>query len=551
MSLKKILHQQALTAIVNKRFDIAAENWLEWYCLPENTEELQNLYSSLLPLAQESKDVYLYSILGFFLLDHSDILNIDREAALVLCVDFSHQGLKIDQDNYHCIRNAGSANFWLGNNKEAKYYYSLANVINASPVLQIRLFQIENSEIEIKDYSLLEITSDHQSAMECYNAAVELSALLNNDKTIDEFERVRLMYIRRHLYITAYTLYRNCIESHEQDKLNCDERTFAMCCNNLSQLLGAEGDFQKAIDVANEGIKRYPFMTIELTRFYHYVDTDSDENVIKEGRRLIDEYGDELDDISFMEVINGLCNSSMVLKNYKNALNWAEIGIQFYHSLDVTDPLTQNEHIIRCFTNFFINKAKSEEKLEIVKNTDCEAEDVDSVLEKIPDNPSILISRGNTFMEQGDFEASAKCYDAAIFFAKEKNVTRSIQVAFYNKGYLQEVFFNNSAEALQSFEQSISYNNNDFWCYYWATKSAYRIMDNQKTVYLGESALNLVKDEESGVAEDVIAELYEHIGTSYLDLKNYKEALKFLKKSVDLSQNINAEANLKIVKSFI
>lgn len=519
--MRQQLQQAAWDALLQGDHALAATNWIKGHCLPEDLAELTRIYDYVHTKNETSADPDLCAILGLIALDNNDVFDQNRERALIQCVQWSKQGLAIDPDHYSCNRHAGSALYWLGDQTSAEKYYEKACQLSPSPVLQIRLARIRQTD-------LTSLMVDTQEGMEAYNAGVEL----NNDQ------------LKRQCYEQAYKLFRGAIIEQNGDLLNYNPQIFAMCCTNLSQLLTAEGNLERAITILTEGIDQYPFMVILVNRFYVYITADMHEQAIADGERLLEAYTDQMDTVTYFDTINGICNSCIALKRYEEALELSEIGLSEYNELDVTDPIAQNEHVLRCFTNFFINKAKAAEVLGIKTESDP------SLLEAMPDNPSLLISRANTFTAEKNWEKAMECYQYAIHFGSQKGMDRSVQVALYNMGYMQAIHLDDKESGLDSLEGSIGMGNVDFWCYYWAMWCAYQLTENEKTVHYGDAALQALPTQE-GVTDDVVAQIYEHIGTSYIDLDECRKAVQYLQESIRLHDTPQARQNLQIAKEHL
>lgn len=95
------------------------------------------------------------------------------------CIDWSICALEKDPQHYTCSRNAGSALYWLNDTKGALHYYLRSNAIRPSPVLQIRIFNIRHQGEGQPDFSELNISWSTHSAMEAYNAGVEINRILD------------------------------------------------------------------------------------------------------------------------------------------------------------------------------------------------------------------------------------------------------------------------------------------------------------------------------------------------------------------------------------
>jgi hypothetical protein len=63
-------------------------------------------------------------------------------------------------------------------------------------------------------------------------------------------------------------------------------------------------------------------------------------------------------------------------------------------------------------------------------------------------------------------------------------------------------------------------------------------------VHYGKLAIQALSGQE-GVTDDIMAEIYEHIGTSQIDLGYYDEAVKNLQRSLKLNFSQTTNDNLK------
>lgn len=548
--MKEILHQKAWEALNAGNYALAARNWLDGYALPDSLAELKKIFRHITALSEEAPHPDLYAILGLIALDHNEIFDPNRENALTKCLDWSINGAGIDPEHYHCSRNAGSALYWLNDWKGALGYYEISNQLRSSPVLQIRIFNIRHRNQKHPDFSELKISADTNSGMEAYNAGVEINRILAQNPDMAETEKQRLTQLKIELYERSYQLYKNAITGGNGDELNHDPHTFAMSCNNLARELTIRGAYQEAIAIASEGIAQSRFMFILLNRMDSYSHARMPEKAISDAKLLLEEYADEMDFITLISVIDCLAFSHSDLKQHEEALYWANEGLQLYYETDPADTILQHEDVTRCVTNFFIFKAKASATLGAETDTTNNAVEADYLLENMPDNPSLMISRADAFVKEGKWEKALDCYDQAIHFGLEQNRERSVQVAFYNQGYILEVHLKNSAAALESFEQSMHYGNRDFWCFYWAVHTAYHLLENEKTVNYGTWALSVMPVQE-GVTDDVAAEIYEHIGSAQLDLGNYDEAVKNLQQSLQLNDLPHTRTNLNTARSHI
>ncbi|MCP1996286.1 tetratricopeptide repeat protein [Flavobacterium sp. HSC-61S13] len=542
--MKEELQRQAKEALEQGDYALAAKNWVQGHSLPYDENELSWIFKRVSTLNEAAPNPDLCAILGLIALDFNEIFNEDREEALIQCVQWSVLGITLDPEHYSCNRHAGSALYWLRDWESALKYYQKAVEILASPVLQIRIFNMLNAGVEQPDTSSLQIDVTTDQAMEVYNAGVELTYL--TDRAIgNEEEYKRLTSLKRACYDRAYSLYRAAVIENNGDLLNANPEMFSLTCSNLSILLSDEKDYDGAIAITTEGMQVYPFISILQNRFGAEVDAGYTEEYITDGVRLIDDYGEQMDLETYFSTIDFICAGYVELKLYHEALEWVQVGFEVYYSIDPTDEIIQDEEIVRCFTNFYIYKAKAESALGVAPTLEESAENADQILEQVLDNPSVLISRANIWIDQGNFEKAMECYQYAIHFAAEKEMTRSLQVAFYNMGYLQVVHLKDDKAALDSFEHSIEIGNLDFWCFYWAVHCAYNVVNNEKTIQYAQSALDALAKQE-GVTSDIIAEIYEHLGAAQMDLGQYNEAVGNLESALKYQESDVARENLKI-----
>lgn len=546
--MKDTLHQHALKALAEGNYALAAKFWLDGYALPHDLDELHELFYHIDNLNEESVDPNLCAILGLIALDYNEIFESNREKALEKCLDWANGGLKIDPHHYHCCRNAGSALYWLEDWDGALQYYQRSCQLRSSPVLEIRIFRIINRHSDYPDFSQLRPSVDSQSAMELYNAGVEIDYVLKQYAGMSEVEHLRLTELKIEFYTQAYQLFRAVVLTEQTNSLNYDPHTFAMCCNNLARELNFKEAYQDAVTIVNEGITQSKFMVILLNRMYLYMCAGMPKNAIMDGEELLQEYVEEMDFITLISTIDGICLSHSDMGQYKEMLYWADQGLEYYQSVNPGDPILQDEEIVRCVTNFYISKSKAASMLGLDVDNSADSEQADSLLENMPDNPSLMISRGESFLRDKQWEKALECYNQAVHFGLEKGMARSVQVALYNRGYVLEVHMKDSESALESFEQSIGHGNTDFWCFYWAVHSAYHLTENEKTVHYGTRAISMLPEQQE-ITDDIVAELYEHIGTSLIDMGHYTEAVKNLEISLGLCYNRIAEDNLKIARA--
>ena len=542
-----MVQSQAQEALQQGDYTLAAKNYIEGNGLPQERKQLTDLFVQVNSLNEAQPNPDLCAILGLIALDDNSAFNLDREEALLQCIQWSRQGLQIDPNHGHCYRNAGSALYWLDDWEAAALYYKKADELVPSPVLKIRLFNMANRGVEQPDFSDLQFNIETDRAMEAYNAGVELNYLLEGHVMMPDAERQRLTILKQECYAHAYTLYRGALIGQNGDLINVDPLTFAMCCNNLATEAILQGEYEWAIAITTEGMEYHVFPYILQNRLHAFCEVDRPMEAIADGQRLLDDFEEELDLLTYFNVVDKLCAAHMAIKQYEDLLEWVNIGVQVYYSLDATDPMTHDQEVVRCFTNFFIYKANAENALGIKYEIESVAQDTDELLEKMPDNPSLLISRANTFIDAGDFDKALECYQYAIHFATEKEMLRSVQVAFYNMGYMQVAHLHDITTAFESFEQSIAAGNPDFWCYYWAAHCAYHLQENEGTIYYAQSALQKLQIQ-GGVAHDIIAELYEHLGVAQLDLECYDEAIDNLTRALQYNDTKTTRENLKIAQ---
>ncbi len=544
--MKGELNRQAQQALEQGNYALAAKNWVQGFSLPDDADELSRIFKQVNTLNEATPNPDLCAILGIIALDYNDVFNEDREEALIQCVQWSKMGIKIDPEHFNCNRHAGSALYWLEDWDAALKYYQKAVEIFASPVLSIRIFNMLNEGVEQPDFSSLQLDLATDQAMELYNAGVELTYVIDRAAGNEE-EFKRLTSLKRACYERAYSLYRAAVIENNGDLLNRNEQMFSVTCNNLSGVLRNEGDYDAAIAITTEGIEVYPFMELLENRFGAAIDADYQEEIIADGEQLIDDYGDQMSLTTYFRTIDFICAAYLELKLYTEVLEWVQLGFEVYYSIDPSEEILQQEEIVRCFTNFYIYKANADSALGVAPTLEESAENADQILEQVLDNPSVLISRANIWIEQGNFEKAMECYQYAVHFAVEKEMIRSVQIAFYNMGYMQAVHLRDDHAALDSFEQSIEMGNPDFWCFYWAAHCAYNLVDNEKTIQYTKNALHTVEKQE-GVTDDIIAEIYEHLGIAQIDLEQYKEAVDNLEAALRYGDSELARENLKIAK---
>ncbi|MDN3693038.1 hypothetical protein QWZ06_12455 [Chryseobacterium tructae] len=542
------LHQEALEAFRQKNYAVAAKNWIKGHFLPDNKEELKEIYLVANSLHETSPDADLCAILGIIALDHYEVFTSNREKALLQCIEWSKQGISISPNHPWCHRHAGSAFYWLNQWEEAAPYYEKALSLVHSPTLQIRLFMIKNKGNSNPDFLLLDVAPETSEAMEAYNAGVEINRILNQNPQTSEFEKERLTQLKRDCYTVAYRLYHKTLVERSGDPYNEDPHTFAMCCNNLAAEYINQEQYDEAITVTTEGMKFSYFMYILQNRFNARLEAGYFEEAIADGEQFMEDFIDDMDSVTYFNSIDQLCYSYMELKRYEPAMNWINAGLESYYALDTTNSLLAHPEIVRCFTNFYIHKAKIEEQTGIKPDTDTASKEADHILEEMPDNPSILISRSNIFLEEENYAKALECLQYAVHFASEQNKVRSMQVALYNMGYIQVAKLGDETSAFESFEQSIALGNEDFWCYYWAVHCGYHLQENEKTVAYALQAIQALPQQE-GVTKDIIAEIYEHLGTAQLDLAQYNEATENLKLSLQYNHSPIAEENLKTAEA--
>lgn len=547
MMIKKQLQREAQDALQQGNYALAARNWVDGHCLPEDEGALAALFNRVNDLNEAFPDPDLCAILGLIALDFNSVFTADREDALIQCVYWSKTGLQVNPDHYLCSRHAGSALYWLGDYEAALKYYEKAAQIKVSPVLEIRIFNILNRQVELPDFSKLQIDMHTNSAMEAYNAGVELSYILESDRISSSNESERLLQLKIDLYERSYSLYRAAIFDGNGDVINCDARTFSMCCHNLALELK---DIDRSIAITTEGIESYPVMDMLQNRMTLYQDAGYYDLLIKEGERILDAYVDDMDLETYFCTLDSLCMAHLELKQYQAALEYVTLGLEVIKDVNDVEGIWESEDIVRCYTNFYIHKAQAEAALGIVTTVEEAAETAEQILAEMPDNHSVLISRANIFIEEGYFGQAMECYQYALKLGLEREESRTVQVAFYNMGYLQTVHLGNHQAAILSFEQSMEADNTDFWCYYWVLHCAYHLEDNHKTIQYAKLAIEALEKQE-GVAESIIAEIYEHMGVAQIDLEQYDKAVVTLELALSYQATELIRENLKIAKAHV
>lgn len=542
------LHKDAIEAFRQRNYTTAAKNWIKGHALPDDKEELKEIYLWVNSINETSPDADLCAILGLIALDHHEVFTSNREKALLQCIEWSKQGINISPNHPWCHRHAGSAFYWMSLWEEAVPYYEKSISLVHSPTLQIRLFTIRNKGNYNPDFLLLDVDPETSEAMEAYNAGVEINRMLNQYSQMSEFEKERLTQLKRDCYTIAYHLYHKTLVERNGNPYNEDPHTFAMCCNNLAIELTNEKKYDEAIAVTTEGMQFSYFMYILQNRWSARLEAGYFEEAVADGEKLMEDFIDEMDSVTYFNITDQLCHSYMELRNYESAMEWINAGLESYYALDATDSLLSNPDIVRCFTNFYIYKAKIEEQTGRKPDADTASKEADRILEEMPNNPSILISRSNIFLEEKNYEKALECLQYAIHFASEQNKVRSVQVALYNMGYIQVAKLQDETTAFESFEQSIALGNEDFWCYYWVVHCGYHLQENEKTVEYALLALQALGQQE-GVTDDIVAEIYEHLGTAQLDLGQYTDAADNLKTSLHYNHSPIAEDNLRTAEA--
>ncbi|WP_313271112.1 hypothetical protein [Sphingobacterium sp.] len=104
--------------------------------------------------------------------------------------------------------------------------------------------------------------------------------------------------------------------------------------------------------------------------------------------------------------------------------------------------------------------------------------------------------------------------------------------------------------AFDCFEQSVAMGYADFWCGYWATHCSYHLTENERPIFYANNAI-LALPQQEGVTDDVIAGLYEHLGSAQLDLELYTEAAQNYRESLRYHFNQMISDNLKIAEENI
>ena len=538
-----ILNESAMAALRGGNYELAANTWINGYAFPDDEEDLNWIFEKAEALNRVAPDPSLCAILSMIALDYDGIVGPNRRQALNQCIAWCRVGLGIAPDHYFCNRHAGSAFYWLDQWDQAIPYYEKAVSLLPSPVLQIRLFVIQNRNLSLPDFASLEVNYHTQNAMEAYNAGVELAGLLSQYAKIPLAERQRLQQLKKSCYKTAYRLYHHTLAEEGGNPLNNDPHTFAMCCNNLSIEYRNLKQFDKAIAVASKGMEYSYFMYILQNRFSAYTEGGHFEEAVRDGERLIEDFSESMEITIYFNVLDNIIDCLMKLKNYHAALEWINASQESYYALDPSGGVASSDEAVRFFTNTFIQKAKAEEAMGIESDVATASVEMDNILEAMPDNPSILISRAHTFIDEENYVKALECLQYAIHFASKQDKVRSVQVALYNMGYIHTAKLRNEADGLESFEQSIALGNRDFWCLYWAVHCCYHLHENEKTIDYAVLALEALPNQEQ-VTNDIISEVYEHLGTAQFDLGQYDGAVKNLRTSLQYGHSITAENNL-------
>ncbi|MCZ7171507.1 hypothetical protein NK326_24260, partial [Salmonella enterica] len=88
------------------------------------------------------------------------------------------------------------------------------------PVLQIRLFNLQNQNNPNPDFTTLSIATETLIAMEAYNAGVEINYLLDQYPNMPASEVERLALLKQQCYAHAYNLYHGAVVQKNGDFAN-------------------------------------------------------------------------------------------------------------------------------------------------------------------------------------------------------------------------------------------------------------------------------------------------------------------------------------------
>jgi len=154
-----MVQSQAQEALQQGDYTLAAKNYIEGNGLPQERKQLTDLFVQVNSLNEAQPNPDLCAILGLIALDDNSAFNLDREEALLQCIQWSRQGLQIDPNHGHCYRNAGSALYWLDDWEAAALYYKKADELVPSPVLKIRLFNMQIGELNNQISQVYSLTS--------------------------------------------------------------------------------------------------------------------------------------------------------------------------------------------------------------------------------------------------------------------------------------------------------------------------------------------------------------------------------------------------------
>lgn len=538
--------EKALTAFNSRDYKTASYIWNTGFCFPDDEATLRHIYNKAQEEIKNNKaDVHLYAIAGFLFLDYSDFFTDNREEALLQVVSWSKAGLDLDKKDAYCARHAGSALYWLEDYEAAETYYQQAIAADPSATLMVRLFKLKYRNQAMPDYNQLQLSFEGTSAMDYYNAGVEINQVTRNFDDAQHPHYKHLTQLKRKAYQRAYQLYADTLVNGTGLDTNYDPHTFAMCCNNLASEAIGSGDYQQAIDYVNTGMKFSQFQYLLENRFYAYELSKQYEKAGADALQMFEEYETGIGDVLYFRLAQAICSYYRVTNDSEEEINWAEAAMQSYLELDA--EMQMHPELLKYYSNIMMAKANAELKLGKYEANDY-AQTQDTLLMENPTDPTLIINRAMLFVNEGENEKALDCYDQAIHYAVEQERNHSLKVAFYNKGHLLITVFNDSHQALQNFAQIEPLGLADFWSHYWCAFCCYNLEQDEECYNYAEKALTLLSQTEN-VHADIIAQLHEYKGTALFGFERYSEALASYRKSLEYADTPTARENIQKLES--
>lgn len=550
--MKEQNRQKAMQAFEAKDFKTAADIWINGYCLPEEKKQLEKIYmqcKNYLAAGEESAD--LYALLGFIYLDYSSYFTDDGEDAFMQVISWSKSGIALDPENYLCYRHAGSALYWLNDEENAKKYYEKALQFSQSPTLVIRLFKIEHEENENRtaNFTKLVFRWDGTSAMEYYNAGVELNGIINDFYGITDDDLTYLSNLKRQSYEKAYQLYEDTLVNETGNPLNADGHTFAMCCNNLAVEYIATEEYEKIIMYCSVGMKFSYFLYIIQNRLFAYNALGKLKEAHDDALQIIHDFNDQIGLDLYFHLVVCICKY-LEIQAPEEVLKWANVALESYHSLPDDAHEKTDTGIIANYGRLLALKSNAQQKSGIIETAKSDEEAIDKALMDTPTDPLLIINRALVFNNEGNYEKEIACYDAAIHYATLEKNNRLLKTAFFNKAHTLIVHYQDYNQALHLYLQIEQLGLGDFWTYYWMAYCCYCLQHNQDCIeYIDKTFLKLPG--QPNVTTDIVAQLHQYKGTSLMELKQYKEAIESYKVSLQYEDNKVVRKNIAALEEKI